>query len=195
MRWEPTPHFLPLWCHPNIGIQFMKNPQLIFLSRNLGSEGLLWLASGGRQIQLYLFEKAGSSFYYWTTPQSGGISSLLRICNPSKFRPWLGQSFEKLRILLKQNTALLSTVHPSVRPSVTGVTSHFSHIYKGINAMLIIWGPIKPCIFWIKIILAIFLAKTRPDKTIFSAMTNLTTKYINAESALFTLSCLISSAN
>ena len=58
--------------------------------------------------------------------------------------------------------------------SVTGVTSHISHIYKGINAMLIIRGPIKPCIFWIKIILAIFLAKTRPDKTIFSALTNLT---------------------
>ena len=82
-------------CHPNIGIQFMKNPQLIFLSRNLGSEGLLWLESGGRQIQLYLFEKAGSSFYYWTTPQSGGISSFLRICNLPNFRLWLGQSFEK----------------------------------------------------------------------------------------------------
>ena len=76
----------------------------------------------------------------------------------------------KLRILLKQNTALLSTV----RVFVTGVTSHISHIYKGINAMLIIRGPIKPYIFWIKIILAIFLAKTRPDKTIFSALTNLT---------------------
>ena len=62
----------------------------------------------------------------------------------------------------------------SVRPCVTGVTSHIYHIYKGINAMLIIRGPIKPYIFWIKIILAIFLAKTRPDKTIFSALTNLT---------------------
>ena len=40
------------------------------------------------------------------------------------------------------NTALLSTV----RVFVTGVTSHISHIYKGINAMLIIRGPIKPCI-------------------------------------------------
>ena len=40
--------------------------------------------------------------------------------------------------------------------------------------MLIIRGPTKPYIFWIKIILAIFLAKTRPDKTIFSALTNLT---------------------
>ena len=29
---------------------------------------------------------------------------------------------------------------------VTGVTSHISHIYKGINAMLIIRGPIKPYI-------------------------------------------------
>ena len=48
-----------------------------------------------------------------------------------------------LRIQLKLNTALLSTV----RPCVTGVTSHISHIYKGINAMLIIRGPIKPYIF------------------------------------------------
>ena len=52
-----------------------------------------------------------------------------------------------LRIQLKLNTALLSTVRPSVCPSVTGVTSHISHIYKGINAMLIIRGPIKPYIF------------------------------------------------
>ena len=44
-----------------------------------------------------------------------------------------------------------------VRPSITGMTSHISHIYKSINATLIIRGPIKPYIFWIKIILAIFL--------------------------------------
>ena len=68
--------------------------------------------------------------------------------------------------------------------------------------MLIIRGPIKPYIFWIKIILAIFLAKTKPHKTIFFALTNLTIdfdflhdwlwiiKNINAESAVFTLSCL-----
>ena len=63
-------------------------------------------------------------------------------------------------------TEYCPTFHcPCVRAFVTGVTSHISHIYKGINAMLIIRGPIKPCIFWIKIILAIFLAKTRPDKT------------------------------
>ena len=35
----------------------------------------------------------------------------------------------------------------SVCPSVTGVTSHISHIYKGINAMLIIRGPIKPYVY------------------------------------------------
>ena len=40
--------------------------------------------------------------------------------------------------------------------------------------MLIIRGPVKSYIFGIKIILAIFLAKTRPDKTIFSTLTNLT---------------------
>ena len=78
-----------------------------------------------------------------------------------------------LRIQFKLNTALLSTVRVSVRSCVTGVTSHISHIYKGINAMLII----KPYIFWIKIILAIFLAKTRPDKTIFSALTNMTSDH------------------
>ena len=48
-----------------------------------------------------------------------------------------------LRIQLKLNTALLSTV----RPCVTGLTSHISHIYKGINAMLIIRVPIEPYIF------------------------------------------------
>ena len=52
-----------------------------------------------------------------------------------------------LRIQLKLNTALLSTVRLSVRASVTGVTSHIAHIYKGLNAMLIIRGPIKPYIF------------------------------------------------
>ena len=81
-----------------------------------------------------------------------------------------------LRIQFKLNTALLSYC-PCVRVFVTGVTSHISHIYKGINAMLIIRGPIKPYIFWIKIILANFLAKTRPDKTIFSALTNLTIEF------------------
>ena len=40
--------------------------------------------------------------------------------------------------------------------------------------MLIIRGPIKPYTFCIKIILAISLAKTRPDQTIISALTNLT---------------------
>ena len=81
--------------------------------------------------------------------------------------------YYQLRIQFKLNTALLSHC-PSVRVFVTGVTSHIYRIYKGINAMLIIRGPIKPYIFWIKIILAIFLAKTRPDKTNFSALTNLT---------------------
>ena len=56
--------------------------------------------------------------------------------------------------------------------------------------MLIFRGPIKPYIFSIKIILANFLAKTRPDKTIFSALTNLTIDF-DAESAQITLSCSI----
>ena len=84
-----------------------------------------------------------------------------------------------LRIQLKLNTALLSTVRAFVRPSVTGVTSLISHIYKGINATLIIRGPIKPYIIWIKIIRAIFLAKTRPDKTISSAQTNMTIRPVH----------------
>ena len=46
----------------------------------------------------------------------------------------------------------------------------FVNIFVFLYAMLIIRGPIKPYIF-IKIILAIFLAKTRPDKTIFSTLT------------------------
>ena len=49
-----------------------------------------------------------------------------------------------LRIQLKLNNALLSTVRPSVCVCVTGVTSHISHIYKGINAMLIIRDPSTP---------------------------------------------------
>ena len=37
-----------------------------------------------------------------------------------------------------------SFVRVSVRAFVTGVTSHISHIYKGINAMLIIRDPSTP---------------------------------------------------
>ena len=53
----------------------------------------------------------------------------------------------QLRILLKQNTALLSTVRVCVRVCVTGVASHISHICKGLDATLIIRGLIKPYIF------------------------------------------------
>ena len=49
-----------------------------------------------------------------------------------------------LRILLKQNTALLSTVRPSAVCPYTGATSHISHIYKGINAMLSSADPSNP---------------------------------------------------
>ena len=48
-----------------------------------------------------------------------------------------------LRIQLKLNTALLSHC-PFVCSCVTGVTYHISHIYKGINAMLIIRDPSTP---------------------------------------------------
>ena len=92
-----------------------------------------------------------------------------------------------------------SSVRPSVCPCVTGVTSHISHIYKGINAMWIIRGPIKPCIFWIKIILAFFLSSKdqtrqdhllRPDQP-YHWLWLWIIKIINAESAVFTLSCLL----
>ena len=50
----------------------------------------------------------------------------------------MGHVFKSfLRILLKQNTAFHC-------PCVTGVTSHISYIYKGINAMLIIRDPSTP---------------------------------------------------
>ena len=60
-------------------------------------------------------------------------------------RLWIKINFQWIQF--KLNTALLSTFRPCVRASVTGVTSHISNIYKGINATLIIRGPIKPCIF------------------------------------------------
>ena len=41
-------------------------------------------------------------------------------------------------------TTFLLSVCSCVRPCVTGVTSHISHIYKGINAMLIIRDPSTP---------------------------------------------------
>ena len=93
-----------------------------------------------------------------------------------------------LRSQLKQNTALLSTDRASMCPSVTGITSHISHIYKGINAMLIIRGPTKPCIFWIKIILTFFL--TRPDQPDHWFWLGII-KNRNAISALFTLSSCV----
>ena len=144
---------------------------------------MLWMVLHHVGIGCYRYQASLSSHQvviiclplYWQNP-----------CKLPKSSRWIYASFlwkvfynkgflsTLLRSQLKQNTALLSTDRASMCPSVTGITSHISHIYKGINAMLIIRGPIKPCIFWIKIILAIFLAKTRPDKTIFSALTNLT---------------------
>ena len=51
----------------------------------------------------------------------------------------------KILIADSAQTEYCSTFHcSSVRSCVTGVTSHISHIYKGINAMLIIRGPINP---------------------------------------------------
>ena len=55
---------------------------------------------------------------------------------------------QEMLIADSAQTEYCTTFHfPSVRSCVTGVTSHISHIYKGINAMLIIRGPIKPYIF------------------------------------------------
>ena len=103
----------------------------------------------------------------------------------------------KLRIQFKLNTALLSYC-PCVRVFVTGVTSHISHIYKGINAMLIIRGPIKPYIFWIKVILGYLSSKdqTRQDHPLCPGQPNhrfwlikRISKNINSESAVISLSC------
>ena len=65
----------------------------------------------------------------------------------NKFPPLhgsIGTHFAKFLIADSAQTEYCSTFHcSSVCSCVTGVTSHISHIYKGINAMLIIWGPIK----------------------------------------------------
>ena len=56
-------------------------------------------------------------------------------------------SGQKINFADSVQTEYCTTFPLSVRAFVTGVTSHISHIYKGINAMLIIRGPIKPYIF------------------------------------------------
>ena len=58
---------------------------------------------------------------------------------------WLYGSTNKTVFADSVQTEYCSTFHcPSVCLSVTGVTSHISHIYKGINAMLIIRDPSTP---------------------------------------------------
>ena len=108
--------------------------------------------------------------------------------------------------LPKRNTALLSTFRMSVRPS-TGVTSHICPMYIGIYAIWIIRRPMKSYIFrYISRTHHSRLNQTRPyyqETTLItlitlSNMTNLTIltdqknyQNINAESALFTLSCFL----
>ena len=92
--------------------------------------------------------------------QPGGQTTKLPLS--TDVGPWPGDIFFIFLCLLFQQmyrpglkviadsaqTEYCSTFHRwCVRPFVTGVTSHISHTYKGINAMLIIRGPIKPCIF------------------------------------------------
>ena len=56
-------------------------------------------------------------------------------------------NFDNSTIADSAQTEYCPTFHcSSVHPYVTGVTSYISHIHKGINAMLIIRGPIKPYI-------------------------------------------------
>ena len=174
---------------------------------------MLWMVLHHVGIGCYRYQASLSSHQvviiclplYWQNP-----------CKLPKSSRWIYASFlwkvfynkgflsTLLRSQLKQNTALLSTDRASMCPSATGITSHISHIYKGINAMLIIRGPITPCIFWIKIILTFFL--TRPDQTRPSSqnLTNLTIdfdlelyKNRNAISAIvyFVLLCCLSSIN
>ena len=104
--------------------------------------------------------------------------------------------FIQLRILLKQNTALLSTV----RPCVTSVTSHISHIYKGINAMLIIRSGDPSTLYILNQNHSGYVSSKdqtgqdhllRPDQpNHWFWLIKRIIKKINAESALFTLSCL-----
>ena len=53
--------------------------------------------------------------------------------------PFSSELSNSCKIADSAQTEYCSTFHcPFVRPCVTGVTFHISHIYKGINAMLII---------------------------------------------------------
>ena len=107
-----------------------------------------------------------------SSPLESTYSAWISLISPSSFSNCFDmRPYHITHIADSAQTEYCPTFHC---PFVTGMTSHNCHIYKGINTMLIIRGPIKPWIFWIKITLAIFLPKTRPDKTIFSALTNLT---------------------
>ena len=76
------------------------------------------------------FYQVFASIFYQLYP-----SSTYSVQNPTK-------------IADSAQTEYCPTFHfPCVRPFVTGVTSHISHIYKGIKSMLIIRGPTQPCIF------------------------------------------------
>ena len=72
------------------------------------------------------------------------VTQELRRLRPRTLRNFCSLSFH-VSIADSAQTEYCSTFHCScVRPCVTGVTSHISHIYKGINAILIIRDASTP---------------------------------------------------
>ena len=114
--------------------------------RNIAKDLWVWESSTFQYFLLYLRSirkrqvlKCTIFVVALNCNQRASSASLHRSSTPFADRFYIADSAQ---------TEYCTTFHfPCVRPSVSGVTSHISHIYKGINAMLIIRGPIKPCIF------------------------------------------------
>ena len=107
-------------------------------------------AGGGGQESEPSPHRPPSHIFYTSPP----LQSLPRLKTRNKHRDSLLQTIGQMGRGVKPHfadsaqTEYCPTFHcPCVRAFVTGVTSHISHIYKGINAMLIIRGPIKPYTF------------------------------------------------
>ena len=75
------------------------------------------------------------------------LLTLLRDATPDQFCSFLPRVFQCQKAITNCGFCSNRILHYfplSVHASVTGVTSHFSHIYKGINAKLIIRDPSTP---------------------------------------------------
>ena len=94
-----------------------------------------WIGDCCKSVEVLVEMEAKLKALCLPTPVIGGLSKLKLISHLSchfgncGFR-WILHYFP--------------TVRSCVRPCVTGVTSHISHIYKGINAMLIIRDASTP---------------------------------------------------